>query len=127
VKLFDTDVLIEHLRGNARATTLLVEAADAGTAACSVLTRFELLAGMRSNERSVIRGLLDSLTNLDASAEIATRAGEWARSHRRTNGAISPIDYLIAATAEIYGADLVTQNVRHFPMFPDLQPALADA
>jgi hypothetical protein len=82
---------------------------------------------MRSNERSVIRGLLDSLTNLDASAEIATRAGEWARTYRRTHGAISPIDYLIAATAEIHGADLLTQNVRHFPMFPDLQPALADA
>jgi predicted nucleic acid-binding protein len=123
VKLFDTDVLIEHLKGNPRATDLLLEASSAGQAACSVLTRFELLAGMRSNERSEIRLLLDSLTNLDASSEVATGAGEWARSYRRSHEGISSIDYLVAATAEVHGADLLTQNVRHFPMFFELEPA----
>jgi predicted nucleic acid-binding protein len=126
VKLFDTDVLIEHLKGNPRATDLLLEASSAGQAACSVLTRFELLAGMRSNERSEIRLLLDSLTNLDASSEVATRAGEWARSYRRSHEGISSIDYLVAATAEVHGADLLTQNVRHFPMFFELEPALSE-
>jgi hypothetical protein len=125
VKLFDTDVLIEHLKGNPRATDLLLEASSAGQAACSVLTRFELLAGMRSNERSEIRLLLDSLTNLEASVEVATRAGELARTHRRSHHGISSIDYLIAATAEVHGADLLTQNVKHFPMFPELEPAIA--
>ncbi|MEX2250647.1 MAG: VapC toxin family PIN domain ribonuclease, partial [Acidimicrobiia bacterium] len=28
------------------------------------------------------------------------------------------------ATAEVEGADLLTRNVRHFPMFPGLPPAL---
>ena len=124
VKLFDTDVLIEHLKGNARATDLLLEASSAGQAACSVLTRFELLAGMRSNERSQIRLLLDSLSNLEASVEVATWAGEWARTYRRSPDAISSIGYLIAATAEVHGADLLTQNVKHFPMFSDLEPAI---
>ena len=80
MKLFDTDVLIEHLKGNQAATALLLEASEDGRAACSDLTRFELLAGMRSNERSEIRGLLDSMTNLEATVDIATRAGEW-REH----------------------------------------------
>jgi hypothetical protein len=124
VKLFDTDVLIEHLKGNQEATTLLLEASAIGQAACSVLTRFELLAGMRSNERSEIRGLLDSLNNIEASVDIATRAGEWARTYRRSHEGISAIDYLVAATAEIHGADLLTQNVKHFPMFPELAPAV---
>jgi predicted nucleic acid-binding protein len=124
MKVFDTDVLIEHLRGNERATGLLLDASQAGQAACSVLTRFELLAGMRSNERSQIRQLLDSLTNLEASPDVATRAGEWARSFRRSHEGVSSIDYLIAATAEIHGADLITGNVKHFPMFPGLEPAL---
>jgi predicted nucleic acid-binding protein len=124
VKLFDTDVLIEHLKGNQAATTLLLEASAIGQAACSVLTRFELLAGMRSNERSEIRGLLDSLNNIEASFDIATRAGEWARTYRRSHEGISAIDYLVAATAEIHGADLLTQNVKHFPMFPELTPAI---
>jgi len=124
VKIFDTDVLIEHLKGNEEATALLLEASSAGQAACSVLTRFELLAGMRSNERSQIRQLLDSLTNLETSLEVATRAGEWARSYRKSHEGISSIDYLIAATAEVHGADLLTRNVKHFPMFPDLEPAV---
>jgi predicted nucleic acid-binding protein len=125
MKLFDTDVLIEHLKGDQSATVLLLDASGVGQAACSVLTRFELLAGMRSQERSDIRSLLDSLVNLDASVDIATRAGEWARTYRRSHEGVSPIDYLIAATAEIHGADLLTQNVKHFPMFPDLEPAIA--
>ena len=124
MKLFDTDVLIEHLKGNQAATTLLLQASAIGQAACSVLTRFELLAGMRSNERSEIRGLLDSLNNIEASVDIATRAGEWARTYRRSHEGISVIDYLVAATAEIHGADLLTQNVKHFPMFPELAPAV---
>ncbi|HUG09015.1 MAG TPA: type II toxin-antitoxin system VapC family toxin [Acidimicrobiia bacterium] len=124
MKLFDTDVLIEHLKGNQAATTLLLEASDTGQAACSVLTRFELLAGMPSNERSEIRGLLASMNNIEASVDVATRAGEWARTYRRSHEGISPIDYLIAATAEVHGADLLTQNVKHFPMFPELEPAV---
>ena len=124
MKLFDTDVLVEHLKGNQAATTLLLQASAIGQAACSVLTRFELLAGMRSNERSEIRGLLDSLNNIEASVDIATRAGEWARTYKRSHEGISAIDYLVAASAEIHGADLLTQNVKHFPMFPELAPAV---
>ena len=126
MKLFDTDVLIEHLKGDTRATDLLLEASSVGQAACSVLTRFELLAGMQSNERSPIRQLLDALTNLEASVEVATRAGEWARTYRRSHDGISPIEYLIAATAEVHGADLLTQNVKHFPMFSELEPAISE-
>lgn len=123
MKLFDTDVLIEHLRGNEHATALLLEASSEGRAACSVLTRFELLAGMRSDERSRIRQLLDSMTNLEVSLEAADRAGEWARQYRRSHDGISSIDYLIAATAEVHGADLLTRNIKHFPMYGDLKPA----
>jgi len=79
---------------------------------------------MRSNEQSEIRGLLDSMTNFDASVDIATRAGEWARTYRRSQEGISAIDYWIAATAEVHGADLLSQNVRHFPMSPDLEAAV---
>lgn len=124
MKLLDTDVLIEHLRGNDAARTIVTETTNRSEAACSVLTRFELLAGMRSNERHAIRSLLDVLINLEVTEEISTRAGEWARTYRQSQSSISAIDYLIAATAEVEGADLLTRNVRHFPMFPDLLPAL---
>jgi predicted nucleic acid-binding protein len=123
VKLFDTDVLIEYLRGNPGADDLLAPAVRAGEAACSVLARFELLAGMRSAERHATRSLLDAMINLPVTENVASRAGEMARTYRRSHGQISAVDYLIAATTELDGADLLTLNVRHFPMFDDLQPA----
>jgi len=124
VILFDTDVLIEHLKGNPAARRLLEEAVRSGRAACSVLTRFELLAGMRSSERHLVRSLLACLRTLPVTAEIADQAGEWARKYRRSHSQVGAIDYLIAATAQAAGADLLTLNVGHFPMFPALRPAL---
>lgn len=32
-------------------------------------------------------------------------------------------DYLVAAGTELLEASLLTLNVRHFPMVPDLEPA----
>ena len=123
MKLFDSDVLIAHLRGDDRATSLLVEAVQEGDGACSVLSRFELMAGMRSDERQVVRRLLDGLLNLPISEEIAGIAAQWGRQFRRSHSSIGAIDYLVAATAEYHDARLLTLNVRHFPMFEQLTPA----
>jgi len=54
--------------------------------------------------------------------QIARRAGEFLRSYRRSHSGIDLVDYCVAATAELHGAKLVTLNVKHFPMFPDLVP-----
>jgi predicted nucleic acid-binding protein len=122
MKLFDSDVLIEHLRGNGQASQLIGRTGADG--AISVLTRFELLAGMRSGERHAVRALVDTIPNLRVTEDISTRAGEWARLFRRSHASIGPIDFLIAATAEVSGADLFTLNVRHYPMFPNMVAAL---
>lgn len=45
------------------------------------------------------------------------------RTFRRSHPGIDIADYLIAATAEIGGFDLVTLNIKHFPMVSDLRPA----
>lgn len=124
MKLFDTDVLIEYLRGNPEAGKLLGAAVASNVAACSTLTRFELLAGMRSAERSAVRNLLHCLVDVEVTPEIANRAGEMARSFRKSHPGTSAVDYLIAATADVIGADLQTRNTRHFPMFPDLESAI---
>jgi predicted nucleic acid-binding protein len=112
------------LRGSGAARELLEAAFATDRPTCSVLTRFELLAGMRSGERHWVRLLIDSLEPLDLSEQIANRAGEWARTYRNSHADIGAIDYLIAATADFHDADLLTRTVRHFPMFPDLQPVL---
>ncbi|MGH2829784.1 MAG: hypothetical protein ACRDJM_04815 [Actinomycetota bacterium] len=44
-------------------------------------------------------------------------------SLRRSHSGIDAIDYLIAGTAEITSAQLLTLNVKHFPMLSGLRPA----
>lgn len=120
--LFDTSVLIAHLRGDARATELLLSLPSIDRMA-SVLARVEIEGGMRSGERMSVAGLMDGLRLLSVTDAIARRAGEHLRQYRRSHTGIDLVDYLVAATAEAYDVPLLTLNVRHFPMFKDLRPA----
>jgi predicted nucleic acid-binding protein len=120
--LFDTSVLIAHLRGDRRATDLLLSVAT-NVRRASVLTRVEIEGGMRSDERASVAGLFGSLTLLPVSDGVARRAGELLRTYRRSHGGIDLVDYVIAATAQAYDAPLMTLNVKHFPMFEGLRAA----
>jgi len=123
VKIFDSTVLIAHLRGNPAATQLLREAVANGTAACSVLSRVEIEGGMRSGERSSVARLFSVLDLEPVTDLVAGRAAEFLRMHRNSHPGIDVVDYVIAATADVFGAELLTQNVKHFPMFRSLKPA----
>lgn len=119
----DTSVLVDLLRGDPRALTLLEERVVAGDELWGVVvTRSEVLAGMRSRERSATHALLDGLQWLDVDVEVADRAGDLARRYRRSHSGVELPDYLVAAGTELLGATLVTLNVRHFPMFSGLEP-----
>ena len=120
--LFDTTILIAHLRGDERATQLITSAVSTGVAHASVLSRTELEGGMRSGERASVARLFSALEMEPVSDAIAGRSAEHLRQFRRSHSNIDIVDYVIAATAEHLGAELKTFNVRHFPMFPGLQP-----
>jgi predicted nucleic acid-binding protein len=118
--LADTTVLIDYLRDRARVVGLVdVLARTAHRLCCCDVTICEVYAGMRPHERSRTEGFLSGFTYLPASRAIAERAGIWRHEYRQTGVTIGLADALIAATAEVYGAILLTANVRHFP-FPDL-------
>ena len=61
--LFDTSVLIAHLRGDRRATDLLLSVPTKQRLA-SVLTRAEIEGGMRSSESASVPGLLGATLNV---------------------------------------------------------------
>jgi predicted nucleic acid-binding protein len=122
--LVDTSVLIDHLRGESRAVRMLTEAVAHGGELWSVtVVRTEILAGLRRGEEPATRKLLDHLRWIDVTVDIADRAGELARRYLRSHPSIDTVDYLIAAAAESVGAELKTQNVKHFPMIAGLKPA----
>ncbi len=118
--LFDTSILVEHLRGEPRATSLL-QSVPIRERLASVLTRIELEGGMRSGERQQVASLLGVLTLLPVTDAVARRAGEQLRRFRRSHPGIDLVDYAVGATAELNGAVLATLNIRHFPMFKELR------
>jgi predicted nucleic acid-binding protein len=118
--LFDSTILIAHLRGDSRATDLLLEATEQGALA-SVISRAEIEGGMRSGERRDVSRLFDGLRLLPVTDAIARRAGVHLRRFRRSHPGVDLADFLIAATAEEAQATLTTLNVRHFPMIEGLQ------
>jgi hypothetical protein len=123
VKLLDTTIAIDHLRGDERATELLTTLAQDGQPLlASELSRFELLAGVRPEEIVATERFMGAITWVPVNEEIARLAGSMAAEFRRSHRGIDAIDYLIAATANVIGADLLTTNVRHFPMITGLQP-----
>jgi len=118
--LVDTSILVDYLRGEDAAAGLLESERAAADLHASEITRLEVLAGMQPAEEVSTRSLLSILVWHPVDAEVAEQAGalgRWLPSHHAIDGA----DLAIAATTMLLGARLLTLNVRHFPMFPDLR------
>lgn len=123
MKLVDTTVAVDHLRGQLAAVELLAGLIDSGEeVVASELVRFELLAGVRQNELPAFEDFCSAIAWAEVTEHVARVAGQLARQFRRSHTGIDDVDYLIAATAIVIDADLLTANVRHFPMFEKLQP-----
>jgi predicted nucleic acid-binding protein len=104
--LFDSTVLIAHLRGDPRATARLLSVRTPLRVA-SVLSRAEIEGGMRSAERADVAKLFSYLRLVPVTDAIARQAAVHMRRYRRSHTGIDLADYLIAATAELSGAEMM--------------------
>jgi predicted nucleic acid-binding protein len=124
VRLLDTSVAIDHLRGTQPAVELLTGLIVAGEPLlASEVIRFELLAGVRKDEVETLEEFFTALTWVPVGEQVARIAGSLAQSHRQAHSGIDDADYLIAATTLLLEAELLTTNVRHFPMLSGLTSA----
>jgi predicted nucleic acid-binding protein len=122
VKLIDTTIAVDHLRGARSATDLLATLISEGEIlVASEITRFELLAGVRKSELEPLESFFTSMAWAPIDEGISRAAGTLAHRLRRSHSGIDDADYVIAATAMILEADLLTTNVRHFPMIKGLR------
>ena len=120
--VLDTTVLIDHLRGLPEATAAIEGAPDQGLRpAASVVTKTEVLRGMRSGGRRAVRELFGLIAWVPVDEPIADLAGEYGRIYRASHRGIDVADFLVAATAMRADAELWTRNVKHFPMFEALE------
>jgi predicted nucleic acid-binding protein len=124
VKHLDTSVAVDHLRRRPEATQLLDSLFEQGEdVAASELVRFEVLAGARESELDETERFLSLLSWLHVDEDVARVGAALASMYRAAHAGIGDADYLIAATALEHDADLLTTNVRHFPMLAGLEAA----
>jgi predicted nucleic acid-binding protein len=115
VVLIDTDIAIDFLRGEAYAQPVLASLWQEGQAVVSVLTVYELTAGMREKEKIATRNFIGACTVEDVSPDVAMRAAELYRKYRAKGITLNSLDCLIAATALVKGCKVATRNARHYP------------
>jgi len=115
--LLDSDTIIDYLVRRPPAISLLRRLDEQGETLCVcdvVLT--EAHSGFSEQARAEAEGFFASLRYLPTGPEAAIQAGMWRYQYRRQGRQLSTQDCLIAATAYLHGAVLVTGNLRDFPM-----------
>jgi predicted nucleic acid-binding protein len=116
--LLDICVIIDYLRNRHEAVQFMRR--QGVRPAVSAITAGELFAGARSSaEEHQIEALCGRLLIHHVDLEIARLGGSYCRRYRQSHG-VQIADALIAATARVHAARLVTRNARHFPMLDDL-------
>ena len=113
--LFDTDVLIDHLRGEIQAQGLLKKLKKKHVFVISVITVAEIEAGIYETERETVEEFLSFFEFSPITEEIAKKAGAYKRMFHRTHRLLLP-DALIAATSFEMKIPLYTLNLRDYPM-----------
>jgi predicted nucleic acid-binding protein len=107
--LIDTVILIDHLNGIEASTQWLASLRD-GQAAISVITRAEVLVGLKPAEKASVNLLLESFACLPTLPQDADRAAQLRQKHRWKLP-----DAFQAAIALQNDFKLVTRNTESFP------------
>lgn len=113
--LIDTDIAIDYLRGEQAVLPLMNRLWQEGSAALSVLSVFELTAGMRDREKAATMNFISACKVLEVVPEMAAKGGELYRKYRAKGITLAPLDCLIAATALVKDLKVATRNVKHYP------------
>jgi predicted nucleic acid-binding protein len=104
--VFDTNILVDYLRGIAQARA---ELALYQSPAISVISWMEVMAGTTPQTEATARAFLQTFDLLQIDAKVAERAVLIRKARR-----IKLPDAIIRATAEVHQSLLVTRNTRDF-------------
>jgi len=118
--IFDTDVLIWHLRGNVKAKDIIHKNIPFSI---SVVTYIELIQGMR--DKKEMNSLIKQLSKwnveiIQIDKDISTRAMIYVEQYHHSS-AMEMADALIAATCINNSELLITGNDKHYKNIPNIQ------
>lgn len=113
--VLDTDVFVDYFRKYEKAEEFFEKLRNSSNIVYfSAMTEAELVSGSECGNFEVKARLLDFMSNFNKipiNNQIAVKAGDF----KRIYGAKTP-DAIIAATAFVMKADLVTRNVKDYSM-----------
>lgn len=118
--LFDTNILIDHLRRHKSILSFVRQCqSDGFLLRISAMTRAEIKAGQSIEhlaQAQKAENLLSIFTLIPIDKEIADQAGELKRKF-----SLNLIDAIIAASAILTESILITRNTKHFLNIPELK------
>ncbi len=112
--LLDTNIIIDYSRDNANAVGFVENLGILPS--ISVITVAEIIQGVRDKERPFFRDVFEVWNVIPINHEIALLAGEYRLRYFKSHN-LGLADAFIAASASIQNAELVTLNIKDFPMF----------
>ncbi|WP_200335536.1 PIN domain-containing protein [Thiocystis violacea] len=124
MKLLDTDVCIEILRGNAQ--VLARRRATRDRVATTWITACELAYGAANSRapepnQTLVTEFLATLPILDFTLPSALLFGQHKARLRALGKTVADADLMIAAIALAHGATLATGNTKHYERFDGLR------
>lgn len=118
--IVDTDILIDAGRGVAEATSCLQAIERQSALATSAVTQMELLVGSRNKkEQDDIEKFLSRFQVIKITGPASDMAVDLLRRYRLSHGLLIG-DALIAATALVLNAPLISKNQRDYRFIADL-------
>ncbi len=114
--LIDTGIIIRQLRGDSRAGEVLNALSASGEIATAAVTAFEIYRGCRSQSDEIAASaLFDLIPVIELTHDVARAGGAIMRAYPGVfSGDRAAIDALIAGTAIVAEAALVTLNATQF-------------
>ena len=112
--LLDTGVVLRHLRGQRRMVSFLRNLGKSERLSIATVTRLEVHAGMKHDERYTTQKFLSRLAVYDLDRTIADKAGDLIAANSKSGRILGVPDAIIAATAISNNLTLVTLNPTDF-------------
>ena len=116
LRVLDSTVLIDFLRGRPAVGRLALVRSSGDVPATTAINVEEVVRGLRPAEVRAAETLFRGLVVLSVDAVAAWQAGAWRRDFAGHGVALFQADCLVAATAFVNRATLVTGNPKDFPM-----------
>lgn len=113
--LIDTDVAINYLQGEIASKKVIESLWFNNAAYLSLLSVYELHAGMKDNEREFTEFFIHACQLQPITQIIVSKAGDYYRYHRGLGVTLTAIDCMIYMTAKENNFKLLTRNIKHYP------------